>query len=114
MSFISHSHIAVEQGVSVVQPHFIIFSTSDGATLMFGGSVTRTMHLTRSSRSHPYSADSRADLQMAVEMCARFTFYLNASLESESDQSSGTFVPVFLPILRDQTSLRTSDMLIVS
>jgi hypothetical protein len=32
---------------------------------------------------------------------------LNASLEGGSALSSGTFVPVFLPILRDQTSLRT-------
>ena len=66
-----HSHIAVEQGVSVGQPHFIISSTSEGATLMFGGSVTGTLHLTRLSRSHPYSAgskaersDSRADLHV--------------------------------------------------
>jgi hypothetical protein len=68
-----HTYIAVEQDVSVVQPHFIISSTSGRVTLTFGGSVTGTMHLTRSSRSHPYSAgskiegsDSRADLQMAV------------------------------------------------
>jgi hypothetical protein len=68
-----HPHIAVKQGISVVQPQFIISSTFGGATTTFGGSVTGIMHLVRSSRSHPYSAgskaggsESRADFQMAV------------------------------------------------
>jgi hypothetical protein len=48
------------------------FENLGGVTLTFGGSVTGTMHQTRSLLSHPYSAgstaegsDSRADMQMA-------------------------------------------------
>jgi len=56
-------HIAVEQGVSVEQPHLTISSNFDGKTLTFGSSVscvTEIKHLHRSSRSYANSAGSSA------------------------------------------------------
>jgi len=61
-----------------------------------------TVH--RSFRSYPNSTGSsaggselRVDFQMAVWMCAHFAFFSNASLEGDSDLTSGVLVAFFYP-----------------
>ena len=53
---------------------------------MFGGSVTGTLHLTRLSRSHPYSAESKAERSDSrADLHVRPHYVLFESLSGRSE-----------------------------